>query len=156
MNDDPFSADETPVQPQPTPPVPAARPESAARKWAARIGIGALTAVALGVPVLFGLVFYLALSDGITINGGDPIHEARLWMIRERRGLTGLAWSVATPNRAAVADPGDAANIQCARTRVRYLKWDAGLRFEPDSDYCQCFEVQAGEWSIAGAQCQVE
>jgi hypothetical protein len=149
MNDDPFSA-ERPATPEPVS-IAAAPPESTARTWAARIGIGALTALALGLPLLFALIFYLALSDGVTVNGGDPLHEARLWMIREASGLTGIAWSISSPQPV-----DEAGTAHCARARVRYLKWSGGLRFEPDSDYCQCFEFRDGQWAASSVQCRVE
>ncbi len=67
------------------------------RLWAERIGIGLFVAAALMAPLLVGLAYYLVLSDGLTLNGDDPLREARLWIIQERRGFTGLALSVAAP-----------------------------------------------------------
>ncbi len=157
MSDDPFSpATETPERPSEEAPKPDAttQPEPKLRRWAARAGIAAVTILALGLPLLFGLAFYLFLSEEIVINAGDPIREARVWTIRERRSLTGLAWSISTPERPATGDA--TGTIQCARMRVRYLKWDDGLRFEPDSEYCRCYQRREGGWTSAPVDCRVE
>ncbi len=157
MNDDPFSfATETPERPSENAPVreAVAQPRRGLQRWAERAGIAVVTALALGLPLLFGLAFYLFLSEEIVINAGDPIREARVWTIRERRSLTGLAWSIAMPERPANDDSGEA--VQCARIRVRYLKWDDGLRFEPDSEYCRCYQRRDGGWTSATVECRVE
>ncbi|MGQ9904790.1 MAG: hypothetical protein ACUVRU_10830 [Anaerolineae bacterium] len=131
-----------------------AQPESKLRRSAGLIGTAAVTVLALGLPLIFGLTFYLFLSEEIVVNAGDPIREARLWTIRERQSVTGLAWSIAMPERPANDDSGEA--VQCARMRVRYLKWDGGLRFEPDSDYCQCYQRRDSGWTSTSVGCRVE
>ena len=157
MSDDPFSpATETPERPsgEVSASDAIAQPESKLRRWAGLMGIASVTTLALGLPILFGLVFYLFLSGEIVINGGDPIREARIWTISERRSVTGLAWSNAAPERPANDDSGEA--IQCARVHVRYLKWDGDLRFEPDSEYCRCYQRRDGGWTSASVECRVE
>ncbi|MCS7059806.1 MAG: hypothetical protein RMN25_01450 [Anaerolineae bacterium] len=126
--------------------------ESPARKWAARAGIGCVTVLALGLPLVFGLVFYLLLSEEIVLNAGDPFRETRLWVIREGRSRSGLAWSVSSP----IDNATEAARAQCVRTQVRYLKWNDGLYFEPDSVYCRCYVRQDGRWVSAAETCRLE
>ncbi len=161
MSDDPFSpSTETPEHPSGNAPASdvVTQPEHGLRRWAALAGIAAVTVLALGLPLLFGLAFYLFLSEEIVINAGDPIHEARVWTIRERRSLTGLAWSISSPESSPERPTnGDADGaVQCARMRVRYLKWDGGLRFEPDSEYCRCYRRQDRGWTSAPVDCRVE
>lgn len=157
MSDDPFSpatnAPERPPEATPGATV-TTRPESRLRQWVARAGIIVITILALGLPLLFGLAFYLFLSEEIVINAGDPIREARIWTIREGRSLTGLAWSLSSPERPATGETTE--SIQCARMRVRYLKWDDSLRFEPDSEYCRCYERRGNGWTNAPVACRVE
>lgn len=157
MNDDPFSlASERPERPSDEAPSSdaMAQPESKLRRWAGLMGIASVTALALGLPLLFGLAFYLFLSEEIVINAGDPIREARIWTIRERRSVTGLGWSIAMPERPASDDSGEA--VQCARMRVHYLKWDGDLRFEPDSEYCRCYQRRDSGWTSTSVGCRVE
>lgn len=160
MNDDPFSLDSesSPPSASRSEEKPAAgradQPESALRRGAAWAGVAVITVIALGLPLLFGLAFYLFLSEEIVINGGDPLREARVWTIREGRSVTGLAWSLAAPERPAGDNPDSATT--CARVHVRYLKWDGGLRFEPDSEYCRCYQRRNGRWIGAPAECRLE
>jgi hypothetical protein len=140
MNDDPLIA---------PPPVAAAPPRaiSPARLWVERLIIVGVAGAALLAPLALGFAFFLATGDGLRINAGDPLREARLWMIQEKRGATGLALSISQP---AAGPPGTA----CARARVHFLKWDAGLRREPDAVYCQCYERRAGAWTLSTTPCQ--
>jgi hypothetical protein len=139
MNDDPLIAH---------PPIAAAPPRaiSRARLWTERLIIVGVAGAALLAPLALGFAFFLATSDGLRVNAGDPQREARLWMIQESRGATGLAVSI---NQPAAGPPGTA----CARARVHFLKWDAGLRREPDADYCQCYERRSGAWALSTTPC---
>ena len=114
-----------------------------------RLGITLVAVFALVVPLLIGLVFFLAVnSDGIEVNGGDPFHDARLWLVQERRGATGLGLSITSPSSA-----NDA--LQCAYTAVHFLKWDRSLRLESDASYCRCFERAGAAWSeVSTGACQ--
>jgi hypothetical protein len=107
--------------------------------WLERIGIGLVAAISLLVPLVIGLLFYLAVTDGLVISADDPLHEVRLWMVQERRGATGLGLTITSP----IASK-DAA-VQCARTDVTFLKWDGSLRVERDADYCRCYERKDGQ-----------
>jgi hypothetical protein len=120
-----------------TPPAAKASP-SPARLWLERAAIGLIAAISLLVPLVIGLLYYLAVTDGLVINANDPLHEVRLWMVQERRGATGLGLTVTTPfnNQETAKNPA----IQCANTDVTFLKWDRRLRIERDANYCRCFE----------------
>ena len=118
------------------------------RLWLERIGIGLIAVISLMVPLLVGLLFYLAVTDGLVINANDPFHEIRLWMVQERRGATGLGLTITTPR-------GSAGAAQCAFTSATFLKWDGGLRVERASDYCRCYVNKGGQLvERAGDACQ--
>jgi hypothetical protein len=120
--------------------------QSSAQVWIERFVIGVVALFSLLVPLVIGVLFYLALQDSIAINADDPVQQARLWMVRERRGATGLGLSIT----AAAAAP---AGQICARTHVTFLKWDGALRIEPDVAYCRCYTRQAGVLVEAGEHC---
>jgi len=121
------------------------------RIWLERLGVGCVTAFALGVPLLLGLVGYLALSDGFVINANDPTREARLWMIREPRNI-GIALTTVS-----ASSPSGNLNVstqtRCVRTNFTYLKFSGGLRLERTSEFCQCYELKDGRWVTTGATC---
>ncbi len=97
-----------------------------------RIGLGAVVGLALGLPCVLGLAYYLALNpEGITFNGGDPQRNGRLWMTRDRRP-TGIALQTTDP--AAGTEPG----AMCARTTFTYLSWDKRLSLTREPQTCQC------------------
>lgn len=124
---------------------------SAARVWLERIGLGIVTVIALSAPFLFGLFYYVAVvEEGLAIGDGDPLREARVWMVRERRDLTGLG--VQTTSSAASADPSQPG--QCARTSIIFIKWDGGLRMEQPVSYCKCYQRRAGGWAEASVACK--
>jgi hypothetical protein len=107
-----------------------------------RLVIGIVAFIALALPIMIGLMFYLAVSDGIEINGGDPIHGARLWMVHERRGATGLGLTITSPS----AKKG---SQQCAYTNVIFLKWNQSLSLETNASYCRCYEQTGSQWTEA-------
>ena len=144
MNDDPLR--DPPASG--APPRATTLPATGTRLWAERIGIGLLVSAALMVPLLAGLAYYLILNDGLLLNGNDPLREARLWMIQERRGFTGLALSIASP---ATQTEGEA---RCARTQVTFIKWEGSIRLEPQATYCQCFVRENGQWIGTPSACQ--
>ena len=113
-------------------------PPTPLRLWLERIGIGLVAVFSLATPLLFGLLFYLAVTDGLVINANDPLHEIRLWMVQERRGATGLGLTIATPREGP-------AGAQCANTSDTFLKWDGRLRVERGNDYCRCYENRGGQ-----------
>ena len=124
-----------------------ARPTRASfRIWLERISIGLVAIVSLLVPLIIGLLFYLALTDGIVVNDGDPAHEVRLWMIRESRGATGVGFSISTPAHS-VPD------YQCAQTRVSFLKWDRTIRIETADAYCTCYLPQGNQYKEVDIAC---
>ncbi|MCL4505460.1 MAG: hypothetical protein M1434_08270 [Chloroflexi bacterium] len=108
-------------------------PRSGSRLLIERIAIGIVAALSLLIPLVFGLLFYLAVSDGIVVNADDPMHMVRLWMVMENPGATGLGLTVAAP---AQSDNG----APCAYTSVTFLKWDKRLRLETNASYCTCYE----------------
>jgi hypothetical protein len=102
------------------------------RIWSERIGLAALVGLALGLPCLLGLAYYLALNpEGITVNGGDPQRLGRLWMTRERRP-TGIALQTTEPAL------GSEAGATCARTTFTYLNWENRLSLTREPQTCQC------------------
>jgi hypothetical protein len=105
-----------------------------------RLGIGIVAFIALALPIMIGLMFYLAVSDGIDINGGDPLHGARLWMVQERRGATGLGLTITSPS-------DKKGTLQCAYTNVIFLKWNQSLSLETNAGYCRCYEQTGSEWT---------
>lgn len=118
--------------------------------WLERIGVGIVTVIALAAPFVFGLAYYLAVvEEGLAINDGDPLREARIWLVRERRGASGLA--VQTTASAAGADPAQAA--QCARTNVIFLSWTSGLRVDEQVSYCKCYRRAGNQWNETALAC---
>lgn len=118
--------------------------------WLERIGIGIVTVIALTAPFVFGLAYYLAVvEEGLSINESDPLRASRIWMVRERRGVSGLALQTTSP--AAAADPAQA--NQCVRTNVVFLRWDGGLRVDEQVSYCKCYRQAGNQWVEAGTMC---
>ena len=118
---------------------PASAPRSRSRLVVERVAIGLVAALSLLIPIIFGLLFYLAVSDGIVVNADDPMHMARLWMVIEKPGATGLGLTVASPTQ---GKP----DALCAYTSVVFLKWDKRLRIETNASYCTCYERQNNQW----------
>jgi hypothetical protein len=119
---------------------PSPRPISPVRQWLERIGIGLIAIISLLIPLVIGLLYYLALTDGIVINANDPLHETRLWMVHERKGATGLGLTITSPQSSS------SAQATCAHTAVTFLKWDGALRIESEAGYCRCYAAQNGQW----------
>jgi hypothetical protein len=124
---------------------------SPAHLWFERLGITLITLFALGTPLLFGLGFYLSVNEeGIAINASNPLAETRLWMTREKRGITGLALQTTSP-----AQPqAPSANAQCATTRVFILRWVDGLSTDQSARYCKCYALANGNFSESPATCK--
>jgi hypothetical protein len=120
------------------PPAEHAKPPTTFRVWLERISLGLLTVFAIGVPLVIGLMFYLALTDGIVVNANDPLQETRIWMVRERTGATGIGLTMASPT-------SGTNGLMCARTKVLFLKWDRRIRIESDASYCRCYSVVNGQ-----------
>ena len=114
------------------------KPISSVRLWLERIGIALVAVVSLLIPIVIGLLFYLAVTDGLAINSGDPLHEMRLWMVQERKGATGLGLTITSPRASSAAN--SAGDAVCAHTSVTFLKWDRSLRLENEAGYCLCYE----------------
>ncbi len=112
---------------------PETAPHSQTRLIAERIAIGGVAVLSLLIPLVIGLLFYLAVNDEIVVNADDPLRTARLWMVMEKAGATGLGLSIAAPAQAA-------GSVQCAFTTVIFLKWDKPLRLETNASYCTCYE----------------
>jgi hypothetical protein len=95
------------------------------------------------------LILYtvLSLGDGVEVAGGDPMREARLWMMREGRASVGiglLTHSAETPPEPA---------LQCARANYRALLWRPSLRVEGNSDTCVCYQTIDGKLKEAKQKC---
>lgn len=118
--------------------------QSPARLWLERFGIALITLFALGLPLLLGLMFYLSVNeDGISINQGNPLAETRLWMTREKRGITGIA--LQTTSAAQPQNPSP--NTKCATTHVFILRWVDGLKTDQSANYCACYsQAESGQW----------
>lgn len=110
---------------------------SKSRLWLERAGVALITVVALGTPLLLGFFGYLALGDGLEINGGDPLRETRIWMIKDNRRLRGLA----VLRQTAVAQDG----LQCARAHYNALLWSPELSLESNSTNCLCYTFEGGQ-----------
>jgi len=123
------------------PPVPAKSPNdtSRTRLWLKRAGIGLVAVVSILIPLLIGLMYYLAVTDGLVINSGDPLHEVRLWMVQERKGATGLGLTVTQPVGSSRSD------AVCAHTSVTFLRWDRSLSLQPEAGYCRCYIRRNGQ-----------
>jgi hypothetical protein len=118
--------------------------------WLERTGIGCVALFALGVPLLLGLIGYLAISDdGIALFADDPTREVRLWMVKEPRNI-GIALTTVSRASSTANDP---ANNTCIRTHFNYLKISRGVGFERTSEFCRCYENKAGKWVMTGAAC---
>jgi hypothetical protein len=122
---------------------------SKTRLWLERIGIGFIAVLSLSAPFVFGFVYYLGVTDGIEINAGDPLRESRVWMIRERRGPTGIGWQYTAP----VGSPRP--GVQCARTQLTVFSWSGGLSLDASANSCRCFDaVAGGALSESNTPCQ--
>ncbi|GIV85233.1 MAG: hypothetical protein KatS3mg052_2240 [Candidatus Roseilinea sp.] len=108
------------------------------RLWLERIGVGIIAFLSLSAPFVFGLVYYLGVTDGIDINAGDPLRESRIWMIYERNGPTGIGWLYTAPTDS--PRPG----VQCARSQLTVLNWGGGPLLDTSARYCRCYEPAAG------------
>jgi hypothetical protein len=107
---------------------------SKTRLWLERLGVALITVVALGAPFVCGFIYFLGVTDGLEINPGEPLREARVWMIWEKGNATGIGWFRNTP--AGTAQPG----LQCARGQLTVLNWRGGLSIDNSVNYCKCYE----------------
>lgn len=125
---------------------------SPARLWFERLGIALITIFALGMPLLFGLGFFLAVNEeGISINPGQPLAETRLWMTREKRGITGVALQTSAAAQPANPSP----TLQCATTRVFILRWVDGIKTDQSATYCACYlQVESRKWQAQSGNCR--
>ena len=96
-------------------------PLKSKRLWLERLGLAAVTVIALGTPIGLGLFGYLALTDGIDWNTGDPAREGRVWMLRDKRKLVGLGLLTHRPEP---AQPG------CATAFYTGLLWSPSIQIE--------------------------
>ena len=110
-----------------------------------RIGIALIAIISLLIPLIIGLLFYLAVTDGLVINDGDPLHEVRLWMVQERKGATGLGLTITSPRSSSASD------TVCAHTSVTFLRWDRSLRIENEDGYCRCYANRNGQFTDASS-----
>lgn len=107
---------------------------SRTRLWLERLGVAIIAVLSLTAPFVFGFVYYLGVTDGIEISPGDPLHESRIWMQKEKRGPTGIGWLRTAPVDGAVA------GVQCANSQLIMLNWAGGLSIDTSTHYCKCFE----------------
>jgi hypothetical protein len=98
------------------------------RERAANAGVGCIAVLALGLPLLLGLLAYLAVTDGIGWNEGDPLREGRVWMIKENRNFTGLGLQWHTD--------GSIGAKPCARSHYLALKWSPGPAIDRSTREC--------------------
>ncbi len=105
------------------------KPKDPKRERAANAGVGCIAVLALGLPLLLGLLGWLAVSDGIGWNEGDAQREGRLWMVKESRSFTGLALQMHT--NSTLAD-----GTQCARSHYLALKWSPRLALDQSTSEC--------------------
>ncbi len=117
------------------------------KRWIERAGLALITVLAIGVPLALILYTVLALGDGIEVASGDPLREARLWMMREKRTNVGIG--LLTHTAETPPQPG----LQCARTNYRAVLWRPDLRYEGNSDTCVCYETVGGKLKEARQTC---
>jgi hypothetical protein len=115
--------------------------------WLERAGLALITVLAIGIPLMLILYTVLSLGDGIEIASGDPLREARLWMMRERRASVGIG--LLTHATESAPAPG----LQCARTYYRAVLWRPSLSIEGNSDACVCYELIDGKLKEAKQKC---
>jgi hypothetical protein len=120
---------------------------SKTRLWLERLGVALITVIAIGTPIALGLFSYLALTDGIDWGAGDPLHQGRLWMLRERRDMVGLGLMYQTDNSA--PQPG----LICSRTNYSALIWSPALTTERNSSTCQCYVSANGQLTQSPTPC---
>jgi hypothetical protein len=106
--------------------------------WLERLGVALITVVALTAPFVCGFIYFLGVSDGLEINAGEPLREARVWMIRERGNIQGIGWFRNTP----VSPPQG--GLQCARGQLTVLNVRGGLSIDDSVNYCKCYEDDGG------------
>jgi hypothetical protein len=122
---------------------------SKTRLWLERLGVALITVVALTAPFVCGFIYFLGVSDGLELNAGEPLREARVWMIRERGRIEGIGWYRNTP----VSSPQ--AGLQCARGQLTVLNIRGGLSIDDSVNYCKCYEDNgAGGLKESTAVCQ--
>jgi hypothetical protein len=100
-----------------------------------RLGIALITVLAIGMPLALGAFTYLSLGDGFDIAAGDPLRAARVWLIKENRRFTALAFTTT----ASEAPSGAEAGLQCARTWFTALRWSPELSLERTAGACTCY-----------------
>ena len=120
---------------------------SRTRLWLERIGIGVIAVLSLTAPFAFGFVYYLGVTDGIEINQGDPLHESRIWMQKDRRGPSGIGWLRTAPTAASQL------GLQCAYSQLIVLNWKGGLSLDTSASYCKCYKISDGTLSESQVQC---
>lgn len=121
---------------------------SRTRLWLERIGIGIIAVLSLTAPFAFGFVYYLGVTDGVEISQGDPLHESRIWMQKDRRGPTGIGWLRTAPT--ASTQP----SLQCATSQLTVLNWKGGLSLDTSASYCKCYESNDGKLQESSMQCK--
>lgn len=122
---------------------------SKTRLWLERMGVAIIAILSLTAPFAFGFVYYLGVTDGIDINAGDPLRESRIWMIRERRGPTGIGWLLTAPVDS--PQPG----LQCARSQLTVFNWRGSLSLDTSARYCRCYEAdKRGQLTESALTCQ--
>jgi hypothetical protein len=109
------------------------------RLWFSRLGVALVTIVALGAPLLMGLVGYLAISDGIDWSASDPLRAGRMFMLRENRRMTGIG----IVTKSATSDVTNSAT--CARTHYTALIWSPALMLDRNSATCTCYAPKDGQ-----------
>lgn len=123
--------------------------QSHRRIWLERFGVALITVIALGAPLLMGLVTYLAFTDnGISLSAGDPFNEKRVWMVKEPRN-----WGIAYTYHD-VANAQTSASASCARLQFVFLKFSGGVKLERSAGECQCYERGAAGWTRSPAVCR--
>lgn len=118
------------------------------RLWLERLGIALITVVALGAPLLMGVVGYLVISDGIDWGVGDPLREGRMFILREPRGLAGIGIVRKSPASDA------SGTLNCARTHYTELRWSPSLGIDGNANTCTCYAMQDGRLRDTKTACR--
>jgi hypothetical protein len=122
--------------------------KSKSRLWLERLGIVLVAVVALGTPFVFGFVFYLAVRPaGVFFNEDDPLRVTHIWMQRERGGASGIGLQTTSTS-------AGAGGLQCARTRITFLRWRPALEIELGGGSCTCYQTQNGKLAATKAVCE--
>ena len=111
--------------------------------FSARTGCLLVGLVGLALILLCLASARLLLRGEIRWERGS-LRENRIWLVREAEAQ-GLAFS---SNR--IVSGSEREGRVCVESTVDFWLW-SGEENEPGTSYCECFQLQDGSWTSAGA-----